>query len=383
MGIEAEIVEQVRGRDRLERAEEIDDVLAEDAAGDEAAVLRIIFGAEIVVVGGPGLEAGVADGDVAGNRVGVGGEFDVVFRDGGVGDDVGKIGAAIGLGVGGAELEFLGREVSEMNARVVAVVGAVGRVGALAADEPQLLHRAGEAGLRFADTLVGGVAGKGAVRIAQPDGGGFVDGADAFVVGFFVAHAGEDREAIAEKARFGLCVETGDGFENLLGADDAALLFGDALGGGLGEDAGIFAPRIDGAVVGEPRQVIEAEIVRAVLVNLADERCGREISSRGCVGEGAVVGAAVAILRTVAAADLDVAGDAEEVVGAAEVEVVAEDVLFVIAIVGLGGGVQPVVVDIVEIDLAVGVVVGAGGGGAHRGDTLECDAHRVNERSGE
>lgn len=115
---EAEFGEDFRGAAAGGIAEEVFQLFEEEAGADEAAVGGVEFSGEIEVVGGPRGERGVADVEGAAELAGL--EIVVFVGVGGAGvgdgarDDVGEIGAAVGLGPGGAEEEIFRGVVSEV-----------------------------------------------------------------------------------------------------------------------------------------------------------------------------------------------------------------------------------------------------------------------------
>ena len=233
--IETELLGVGEGRESHHVAEEVLDALLKRADAEEAALFRVVFEREIVVVGGPRQEARIGHGNVTLDDGGIADLIAVEIRlvDLGVGQNVGEVGAAVSLGVGSADDELVGDTVGEVHARVATVVGTFGVGGPLLVRETQLLQRADSAGLGFADTRAGGVAEERAGGIALPDGGRVDERAGGGVVGLLVTDTGEDAQAIFEEAKLGLRVAGGDDLAEIEGVGDAEQLLGAELGGGF------------------------------------------------------------------------------------------------------------------------------------------------------
>jgi hypothetical protein len=231
--IEPEFLEVGGRRDADVVGEEVLNFLEEDAGAEKAALVRVVLEREIEVVRGPRLQPGVADVDRAAKHVGVAelGLVQVAFADRGIGDDLDEVGPAIRQRVRGAGLEVLRHVVGQVHARVEPVVGAAGAKSAFLPREPQFLDRADGAGIRTPDTLALGVAGEGAVGVANEGVCRLEDGTESVVGGRFVAHAREHVKPVAEQPGLHLRVAGGDGLLDVLGVGDEELLGGDALGG--------------------------------------------------------------------------------------------------------------------------------------------------------
>src|SRR5687767_5317922 len=110
-------------------------------------------------------------------------------------------------------------------------------------------------------------------------------------------------EPVAEQPHLRLHIEAGHCFAYPFRRDNPALLLRDHLRRGLDEEIRVLLPRLDRDVARGPRQVVEAEIIRPVLVDLREERRGREIAVGRVIVPYPIPLAATAVLDLIPAAD--------------------------------------------------------------------------------
>ena len=170
--------------------------------------------------------------------------------------------------------------------------------------------------------------------------------------------------------------------KNRLPLPDGFLHFNRAnLRGRHREEGRVLRPGFDGAVVGKPGDVVEAEVVGAVLVDLGEEGGGGEVTRGGrIVGPLAVPFAPIALLRAEESANLHRGGNAAHGEAALQVRVAAPEVLLMVAVGVRRRGREAVIADVVDIEFAVGVVEDADARGVVRRDALEGHADRIKRR---
>ena len=263
-----------------------------------------------------------------------------------------------------------------MDAGIVVLVAAVGALTEFGADQAQILHRAGGAGLGAAEADAGGIAREGAGRGADEGVAGLEKRALRLGVNPLEAHAREREQPVVEEPRVTLEIDARGDFLERLRTVDTGLLRGHQLRGRLGEESRVSAPRLDHAVGRSPGNGLLDPVVGVAAINLHGER--RE---RGVGGIGRIVGVAerlppvVAVLDAEEAAALQGDGHFEQAQAALHVEVEPGRVVGVIAIRAGAGGVETEVAQVEEVDLAVVGVEHAGDARALGADVLEIHAY--------